>query len=389
MSLHYKFPLIKTIDDVLPAIKDRDEFIISKKDGYIVINYAVNYEDTFPVVKTNEDSIRRECRGLIFNSNDILISRPFHKFFNLNEKEDLQFNNIDLSIPHKILMKLDGSMIRFAYINNELRALTKMGITEVSIQVDEWLKNKPNYIEFIKESINWKFTAIFEWCSPYNQIIIKHDTSDLILTAIRDTFVGDYVSYDIIKIIADLYDVSSVKQYETSFISGIKKLSEIISNEKDMEGVVVRFDDGHMIKIKTLDYLLMSKARDSIIREKNIVNLIINDKIDDMIPLMSEQDKEKVIKFKDEFLKNKKLVTEQLILDVKSAINEYGDKRNFGLNCANNVLRSLTYSSWNNPDVLVPETVDIWIKNHTSSQTQIDTFRWLWNDVKWMFDWST
>ena len=63
------------------------------------------------------------------------------------------------------------------------------------------------------------------------------------------------------KSIAESYDIEYVKQYETSSISDIKKLSEIISNEKDIEGIVVRFYDGHMLKIKTLDYLSMAKAR--------------------------------------------------------------------------------------------------------------------------------
>jgi len=58
-------------------------------------------------------AIRRECRGLIFDAKTgELLSRRFHKFFNINEKEESMLENMtDLSGGHIILEKLDGSMI--------------------------------------------------------------------------------------------------------------------------------------------------------------------------------------------------------------------------------------------------------------------------------------
>jgi hypothetical protein len=39
--MNYKFPLINNISDVLPAIAGRDEFVVTEKEGYTVINYNV------------------------------------------------------------------------------------------------------------------------------------------------------------------------------------------------------------------------------------------------------------------------------------------------------------------------------------------------------------
>ena len=39
--MNYKFPYIKNISDVLPAIAGRDEFTVAEKEGYTVINYNV------------------------------------------------------------------------------------------------------------------------------------------------------------------------------------------------------------------------------------------------------------------------------------------------------------------------------------------------------------
>jgi len=89
--MHYTFPTITHINDVLPAIQGRDEFIIARKDGYQVVNYAVAFEDTFPPVMTGGDptiqtlddvydevaAVRRECRGLIFDDEGNLISRRY------------------------------------------------------------------------------------------------------------------------------------------------------------------------------------------------------------------------------------------------------------------------------------------------------------------------
>ena len=74
-DMRYEFPVIQTIQDVLPAIEGRDEFIVVQKDGYQVVNYAVAFEDTFPAVESVNDAIRRECRGLIFDAEDKLIAR--------------------------------------------------------------------------------------------------------------------------------------------------------------------------------------------------------------------------------------------------------------------------------------------------------------------------
>ena len=98
--MFYDFPEIKTIQDVLPHIEGRDEFKVIEKDWYTVINYAVAFEDTFSLIRERSHhnmKIRRECRGLIFDTTTgQLISRPYHKFFNAGEREETQLNKINL-----------------------------------------------------------------------------------------------------------------------------------------------------------------------------------------------------------------------------------------------------------------------------------------------------
>jgi tRNA splicing ligase len=108
--MFYDFPKIETIEDVLPHIEGRDEFRVLEKDGYTVVNYAVAFEETFKWDSNDPigSAVRRECRGLIFDSKGKLISRPYAKFFNVGEKEETQIHKINLYEPHVVLEKLDG-----------------------------------------------------------------------------------------------------------------------------------------------------------------------------------------------------------------------------------------------------------------------------------------
>jgi hypothetical protein len=89
------FPTIKTIDDVLPAIEGRDEFIVAERDYATIVNYVVMKPDTFDIDLNDtvenhgefvpKGLIRRECRGLMFAPNGEIMSRSVHKFRNIGE----------------------------------------------------------------------------------------------------------------------------------------------------------------------------------------------------------------------------------------------------------------------------------------------------------------
>lgn len=193
--MNYKFPEIRTINDVLPHIEGHDEFIVADKGDYTVINYAVSMIDTFDMSGPDDlgGAIRRECRGLIFDKEGKLISRPFHKFFNVNERPETQSNMIDISKPHMIMEKMDGSMIRPVPINGEIRFGTKMGITEVAMQVEEFVAKNTKYKDFAKWCVENGLTPLFEWTSPNNQIVLPYENDQLTLLAVRHNITGEYL----------------------------------------------------------------------------------------------------------------------------------------------------------------------------------------------------
>jgi RNA ligase len=190
--MRYQFPTITHLDQVRPAIAGCDEFAINDRGEYMVVNYHVNFADTFPPVETVNDAIRRECRGMKFYPDGKIMARPFSKFFNVHEKPETQLHELDFTLPHTVYTKLDGSMIHPLDINGDIRWATKAGITEVSMQAEVYIANHMKYNEFAKFCFANSLTPIFEWTSPENQIVLKYSKPELTLLAVRHTITGEY-----------------------------------------------------------------------------------------------------------------------------------------------------------------------------------------------------
>ena len=299
--MRYQFPKIQTIQDVLPHIQGRDEFVVAERDSYTVINYVVSMSDTFEMSGPNDltGAIRRECRGLIFDKAGVLISRPFHKFFNVNEREETQMNVIDLSQPHVIMEKMDGSMIRPLIVDGCLRLATKMGVTEVAMAAEVYLasrKDSGEIMNWMERCVKIGLTPIFEFIAPTNQIVISYSEPDLVLLAIRHNETGNYL----VEQNSTPSGLTRVPVYGS--VEG--NLADYVARQRaaeGREGDIIRFADGHMLKIKNDWYVRIHKTIDKIRFDRHIVELILNEEIDDAIPMLPPHEAERVRKFELRF----------------------------------------------------------------------------------------
>lgn len=277
--MKYSFPYITHIDTVLPHIIGRDEFVVADKGDYKVVNYVVTTADTFTDVDDDDgSSIRRECRGLVFDRDGKVMSRRFHKFFNVNERDETRFEKIDFSQPHRFLAKLDGSMVSPIFIDGGVRWGTKMGITDTSMNAEVFVAKNRKYEEFAFYVRELNCTPIFEWCSRKNKIVIDYPEDALVLLAIRNNYSGHYILYEEMCEMARDYDIPVVESLRVTTDNVESAVNEVAKWE-DAEGVVVRFDDGHMVKIKSEWYVLRHKSKDAITREKNVFDYVVNDRI--------------------------------------------------------------------------------------------------------------
>ena len=303
--MNYKFPTIRHIDDVLPHIEGRDEFVVAERDDYTVINYVVAMQDTFDMADRDDlgGAIRRECRGLIFYKDGALMSRPFHKFFNVNEREETQAHDFVMTQNHVVMEKMDGSMIRPVLCGDYLRLGTKMGVTEVAMKAEAWLAGQdPALKAWLRKCVEDGVTPLFEWCSRDNQIVLDYAQDDLVYLGTRDNATGAYV-------MDTSCPFTVVPQYGSVDVS----LNDYVERQRvaeEREGDIIRFADGHMVKIKNDWYVRIHKALDRIRFDRNIVKLILHQEVDDLLPLLPTGDADRVREFERKFADRLAQITE-------------------------------------------------------------------------------
>lgn len=385
MSMYPKFPTILTLSDILPHIEGREEFQVADKGDYTVVNYMVAFEDTFKWDPEDPagSAIRRECRGLIFNKEGALISRPYHKFFNVGEKEETQIDRVDLYEPHVVLEKLDGSMIRPLPTGNGFRLATKAGITEVAENAELFIADKPEYSEFITDSLSSGYTPIFEWCSRQNRIVVDYPEDQLILTAIRYNQSGDYFGHGMMVRIASAYGIPVVKTVRNLPNQNIHLFVDTVREWEGEEGIILRFDDGRMVKVKADDYVLRHKTKESINLEKNVIKVIIEDGVDDIMPLLTQSDAARLENFQKAFWLSVEDVTSD-IHDTYTSLNKGTTQKDFAIEVQNKVPRHLhSFMFAAHQGVPIKESLIKQISKSLNTQTKVNQGRWMWGYLNW------
>lgn len=360
----YKFPEINTIDDVTKALTwegDDKRFTIAKKDGYSVVNYRIADNDTFPCVLTSNDgqnkiedeseqrfrAMRRECRGLIFNEKGEIISRRFHKFFNVNERHETMIENMDVSLPHLVMEKIDGSMVTPVIIKGEIRWASKMGLTDITPFVENFVKWHPQYNKLAMDMFEMGYTPIFEYCSTKNRVVMFHPKERLVLLACRHTNFGDYFYYEVMKEFAEKHKVDYVKRMDFD-IAKMEKFVETTragSLEEDGEGYVLQYDvglaQGHMVKIKTDAYLALHRAKERMRTERHLVDVIVNNQTDDLVPLLMDEELEHLFAYTKTFWDDVSEAAKNFEHMATKIYQNEIDRKDFALNHSSHIPTSL------------------------------------------------
>lgn len=392
--MQYKFPEITHIDQVLAAIQGVEGFIVAQRDWGTVVNYVQMGPDMFPEVLSQDGpelamhhAIRRECRGLCFNKQGELVSRPLHKFWNAGERRETLLENIDLSKPHIILDKMDGSMIRpIPTTGGTYRLGTRMGITDVAQQAETYVANKPNINTFILGAIGAGYTPIFEWCSRQQRIVIDYPEDRLVLIAVRHVLTGEYLTYQQMQELAGEYGLDLVRAYAGT----VESMQQLVNDTRaleDQEGYIIRWHDGHMVKLKADSYVRIHRAKDNLIHEKGLIEMILDQKLDDVKSYLPIEDLTRVETYEREFWQGVQdtIGKWQLVyMDAKSLFGT--DRKKFAIEWAptmDSSLRGMIFQAWDNSEFDFPTAVLELIRKNLGTQTRVDSVRYLWGGLKY------
>jgi RNA ligase len=341
-----------------------------------------------PVAENELAAIRRECRGILFYPDGRLMMRRLHKFFNVNERDETQQHLVDLSQSHVILEKLDGSMITPVVVDDAIRWGTKMGITDVSMGAELFVAKHPNYAEFADLHIDRGQTPIFEWCSRKQRIVVDYPQDRLVLIAIRDNHTGEYKSYEQMRTYAESYEIDLVKAYPGTGDSMAHLIAETRAME-DAEGWIIRFDDGHMVKIKGEWYVRIHKTKDNLTHEKNVVDLLVSEKMDDAKAFMLADDRERVEQFERDFWNGIAIQVDAYDKYFGMVVSTGLDRKRFALEWMPTIkdqdphASTIVFGLFDGKDTR-KMLIDILAKN-CGTQTKVDGVRYLWGNAKWNY----
>jgi RNA ligase len=385
----YQFPEINHIDDVIPHIEDWQEFKVMVKDWYTVVNYMVAFDETFSFVRErslHNMKIRRECRGLIFDTETgKLISRPYHKFFNVGEREETDIDKINLYEPHVVLEKLDGSMIRPIPTKEGFRLATKAGVTDVAMNAEVFIADKPQYAKFIHAMFDGGMTPIFEWCSRKNRIVVDYPEDQLILTAVRNTVKGNYLLHSNMVELSEHWNIPVVKAVDGLAVQNIHLFVDQVREWDDGEGIVLRFNSGHMVKVKADEYVLRHKSKEQISQEKNVIQTIVNDSVDDLVPLLTPDDATRLKAFQTAFWASVDDLAYEMAQIYLGGNTVYPDKKDFAVEFVQKkvlpIHAPIMYAMKGGKGSRA--TIVDMISKSLTTQTKIDQNRWLWGGLKW------
>ncbi len=82
-----------------------------------------------------------------------------------------------------------------------------------------------------------------------------------------------------------------------SSVSDPKEFMEYVKNLKNFEGFVIRWSNGYRVKVKADEYVRIHKAREAILHDRAIVELILDNKLDDIKPHLPAEDQVRLEEF--------------------------------------------------------------------------------------------
>lgn len=389
-------PYSNKIEPYLEAIAGCDAFFVADREYGRIINYRQMGVDVFPDPATAPDEhtaylwgLRRQCRGLVFDLAGNVIAPGFEKFFNISENAETQAHMIDLNNPHVICEKLDGSMCRPVPMpEGGYRLFTKMGPTDVAANAESWARNNSNYDRFFQDTIAQGFTPLLEWCSRKNRIVIDYPEDRLVLLAIRNVQDGSYMPLHMILDLAGEYGVEVVRRYAGT----VHNMEHLIQETRDLqgqEGWVIWFANGYRVKLKGSEYVQIHRAKDRILRENGVIEMILDEKLDDVKAFLPDDDRHRLEEFERGFWNGIADTTGRWQLAYVDTRSMFGaDRKGFAMDWAPKFeqnLRGAIFKAWDNPDFDFRGYLLDTVRKNISTQTKIDAARHLWGGAEWNY----
>lgn len=277
------FPVIRTLDDLLPHIGGNPQIRVKTEDnGLTVVCYMLQDEDTFAGVA---EEYARECRGITFGPDRKIVARTLTKFFNVGERDDTQPHVIDWSRVVRIMDKRDGSMVTPVLVGDyrQIKFKTKKSFNTKEANLADELCSSSDRYNWVYKLLVDGFTPTFEVTSPRFPIVLKYDKDELTLLHIRENISGRYLTEREIAGMTPPFPVVENIMQEFVGVDFVAwdYLRHAAETREGIEGWIIQFDDGEMVKLKTQWYCELHHAV-TFTRWRDVARVVCDDKSDDL-----------------------------------------------------------------------------------------------------------
>lgn len=223
-----------------------------------------------------------ECRGIMFEVDHTdapvrLAAFPFPKFFNLLENPIT--TGLDLAQVDTVEAKADGSLISTFIHCGNLQLKSKGSLfSQQALDARRWLKTQPMFERSLYTATDCGWTVNLEWCAPTNRIVVGYDAPHLKVLNARNVATGEFQHRSVLELEFGLHMISRVEMKGmdvSAFVQSIPTMQD------DIEGYVCRIGD-LWFKVKTLKYMSLHHAKDSINNPRRLFEAILDEGGDDL-----------------------------------------------------------------------------------------------------------
>jgi T4 RnlA family RNA ligase len=221
--------------------------------------------------------------------------------------------------------KEDGSIASFIKLpNGKVVGKSKMGFdNDQADGINRVYKTNKEVKSLVDWALNNNIVPIFEYVAPNNRIVLRYTSEELILLRLRDNLTGKHID---IRDHLDKVGSIRVAPFEDE-IHDLDKLIELTATQVDKEGSIVTCEDEHgrdfFFKLKTPWYCERhGLLTEDLYREHIIIGYILDDKIDDILGQVPEDEKEAHIRINKIISIVKKALTDKSV-DIEKAYEKY------------------------------------------------------------------
>lgn len=271
-------------------------------DGFnvSVFNYRLaQYKDFANPIPEKPELKGYEMRGLtfVFNEDGSLFNRYvlLEKFFNLNQVPESLYSVVKNYKIKFVNNKEDGSIASFVKLpNGKIVGKSKMGFdNDQADGINRVYKTNKEVKSLVDWALDNNIVPIFEYVAPNNRIVLRYPSEELILLRLRDNVTGKHID---IREHLDKVGSIRVAPFEDE-VRDLDHLVELTATQVDKEGSIVTCEDEHgrdfFFKLKTPWYCERhGLLTEDLYREHVIIGYILDDKIDDILGQIPEDEKE-------------------------------------------------------------------------------------------------